>query len=264
MTDWPLDLSRARILLSNDDGYDAPGLALLHRIARTLSDDVWVVAPETQQSGAGHSLTLFRPLRIKQRDERVYSVDGTPTDCVLLAVNQILADRPPDIVLSGVNSGANLGEDVTYSGTIAATFEATILGVPAIAFSQELDGRGETDWSVPEARLADLTRSLVERGWPRNTLINVNFPPVPNDAVTGVLATRQGRRKIGDHIAEARDPRGRPYYWIGEIRMPEDRQAAVQAGTDVAAIEEGAISVTPIHLDFTDRDTLADLTRVLA
>ncbi len=257
---WPLDLSRARILLSNDDGFDAPGLALLRRIAGTLSDDVWVVAPETEQSAAGHSLTLRRPLRIRERGARAFSVDGTPTDCVLLAINRIMADRPPDIVFSGVNFGANLGEDVTYSGTVAAAFESVILGAPAIAFSQHLDANGETDWAAAEAGLAGLARRLAARGWPDNTLINVNFPPAPAGA--GAAATRQGRRKVGDNIAMARDPRGRPYYWIGEARMAEAARDAED--DDTAAVERGAISVTPIRLDFTDRDALPGLARALA
>ena len=260
MADWPLELRQARILLSNDDGFDAPGLAMLRRIAESLCDDVWVVAPETEQSGAGHSLTLRRPLRIHQRGPKSYCVDGTPTDCVLLAVNHIMRDHRPDLVLSGVNRGANLGEDVTYSGTIAAAFESTILGVPAIAFSQELTPEGETDWHATEARLGGLIQQLVATGWPRNTLINVNFPPVPANEITGVAVTSQGRRKTGDHITRALDPRGRAYYWIGEQRMVE----IAAPGTDVAAIADGAISVTPITLDFTDRATRDDLGRALA
>ena len=260
MSNWPLDLKRARILLSNDDGFGAPGLVMLRRIVESLCDDVWVVAPETEQSGAGHSLTLVRPLRIRERGPKAYSIDGTPTDCMLLSINRILADHKPDLVLSGVNRGANLGEDVTYSGTIAAAFEATILGVPAIAFSQELGEGDIEDWRVGEAHLADLTSRLVQPGWPANTLINVNFPPGPADAIAGIRATSQGREKVGDHIAQAFDPRGRAYYWIGKKHIAED----AAGDTDVAAISAGAISVTPIDLDFTDRQTLGDLARALA
>jgi 5'-nucleotidase len=260
MNNWPLDIRRARILLSNDDGFGAPGLVMLRRIIETLCEDVWVVAPETEQSGAGHSLTLGRPLRIRERGPKAYSIDGTPTDCMLLSINRILADHKPNLVLSGINRGANLGEDVTYSGTIAAAFEATILGVPAIAFSQDLGEGDVEDWRVGEAHLADLTRRLVQVGWPGNTLINVNFPSGPADAVTEIKATSQGREKVGDHIARAFDPRGRAYYWIGKKHIAED-----PAGdSDVAAVSAGAISVTPIDLDFTDRKTLGDLTRVLA
>jgi 5'-nucleotidase len=260
MTDWPLDLKRARILLSNDDGFGAPGLVMLRRIVETLCDDVWVVAPETEQSGAGHSLTLGRPLRIRERGPKAYSIDGTPTDCMLLSINRILSDHKPDLVLSGVNRGANLGEDVTYSGTIAAAFEATILGVPAIAFSQELGAGDVEDWRVGEAHIANLTERLVRGGWPSNTLINVNFPSGPADQVSDVRATSQGREKVGDHIAQAFDPRGRAYYWIGKKHVAED----ASGDTDVAAVSAGAVSVTPIDLDFTDRATLGELGRTLA
>jgi 5'-nucleotidase len=260
MSDWPLDLKGARILLSNDDGFGAPGLVMLRRILESLCDDVWIVAPETEQSGAGHSLTLGRPLRIKERGPKAYSIDGTPTDCMLLAINRILADHKPDLVLSGVNRGSNLGEDVTYSGTIAAAFEATILGVPAIAFSQSLGGGDAEDWRVGEAHLASLTKSLVYGGWPDNTLININFPSGPPDSVTEIRATRQGREKVGDHIVQAFDPRGRAYYWIGKKHIAED----VAIDTDVAAVSAGAISVTPIDLDLTDRETLNELSRILA
>lgn len=260
MSNWPLDLKRARILLSNDDGFGAPGLVMLRRIVESLCDDVWVVAPETEQSGAGHSLTLVRPLRIRERGPKAYSIDGTPTDCMLLSINRILADHKPDLILSGVNRGANLGEDVTYSGTIAAAFEATILGVPAIAFSQDLGEGDVEDWRVGEAHIADLTTRLVRSGWPANTLINVNFPAGPADAVTEVRATSQGREKVGDHIAQAFDPRGRAYYWIGKKHIAED----AAGDSDVAAVAAGVISVTPIDLDFTDRETLGELTRVLA
>jgi 5'-nucleotidase len=260
MGDWPLDLKRARILLSNDDGFGAPGLEVLRDVVETLCDDVWVVAPETEQSGAGHSLTIGRPLRIRERGPKAYSIDGTPTDCVLLSINRILSDHKPDLVLSGVNRGTNLGEDVTYSGTIAAAFEATILGVPAIAFSQDL-GKGDVeDWRVAKAHLGELLGRLVATGWPRNTLINVNFPSGDGTAVTGIRATSQGREKVGDEIAQAFDPRGRAYYWIGKKHVGED----AVGDSDVAAVAAGAISVTPIDLDFTDRKTLVDLTRALA
>ncbi|MDG2284048.1 MAG: 5'/3'-nucleotidase SurE [Alphaproteobacteria bacterium] len=259
MGDWRIDLKRARILLSNDDGFDAPGLAVLRGIAESICDDVWVVAPESEQSGAGHSLTLGRPLRIRERGPKAYSIDGTPTDCVLLSINRILAEHKPDLLLSGVNRGTNLGEDITYSGTISAALEATILGVPAIAFSQDLARDDSEDWRVAEAHLNGVTQRLVQNGWPANTLINVNFPAGPAAGVTGIRATRQGREKVGDHIAEAFDPRGRAYYWIGKKHLGEDGAA----DTDVAAVAAGAISMPPINLDFTDRETLGDLARVL-
>jgi len=260
MANWPIDLRGARVLLSNDDGFGAPGLETLSSVIETLCDDVWVVAPETEQSGAGHSLTIGRPLRIRERGPKAYSIDGTPTDCMLLSINRILSDHKPDLVLSGVNRGTNLGEDVTYSGTIAAAFEATILGVPAIAFSQDLGEGDVEDWRVARANLAGLTERLIATGWPANTLINVNFPAGDGAAPVEVRATSQGREKVGDEIAQAFDPRGRAYYWIGKKHVGED----AASDSDVAAIADGAISVTPIDLDFTDRATLGDLTRALA
>ena len=257
MATWPLDLSASRILITNDDGIHAPGLKILKAIADSLSDDVWVVAPDSEQSGVGHALTLRRPLRIHHQTERVYSVDGTPTDCVLMAVGEILADHRPDLVLSGVNHYGNLADDVTYSGTVAAAMEATILGVPAIALSQEFNGADMAVdyWQTGATHGAAVIRQLVARGWPANTLINVNFPAVDAAAVGGVRLTHQGQRKIGDQILRGTDPRGRPYYWIGAMKLDDE----VPAGSDLAAVAAGHISVTPIGLNLTDRATLDQL-----
>lgn len=251
-----VDLKNARILISNDDGIDAPGIRLLEKLACSLSDDVWVVAPTTEQSGAGHSLTLRHPLRIRKRDERHFSVDGTPTDCVLLALQQIMRDSPPDIVFSGINRGGNLGEDVTYSGTVAAAMEATLLNVPAIAFSQYFSGN-MIDWSVAEKHLLPVAETLIHTTWPRGVLINVNFPETERDGGARIEVSKQGQRKIGDHIAERLDPRGEPYYWIGAIKseLPKDENA------DLRVIERGDISVTPISLDFTHYEMHAKLTK---
>lgn len=246
-----IDLQKARILVTNDDGIDAPGLHLLESLARQLSDDVWVVAPKQEQSGAGHSLTLRRPLRIEKRDERHFAVDGTPTDCVLLGIQQVLHNQAPDLVLSGVNRGGNLSEDVTYSGTIAAAMEATLLGVPAIAFSQVVPNGGPVNWSVAERHLLPVARRLIAAGWPEGVLINVNFPDCPPEAVSGTRITHQGQRKIGDHIAERIDPRGQAYYWIGAIRAQEPDDPA----SDLVAVAENAISITPVTLDFTHHPT---------
>lgn len=259
MTNRTVALDGARILVTNDDGYDAPGIAVLTRIARTFSDDVWVVAPETNQSGAGHSLTLQRPLRLREVEERRYAVDGTPTDCVLLAVNEVLTDRPPTLVLSGVNSGYNLGEDVRYSGTISAAMEAMVLGFPAIALSQFVPPTGIAPWSTAETHAPNLVRRLCGAGWPADTVISVNFPACGPEAVQGALATAQGRQKTGDQIIRSTDPRGRPYFWIG--RMLKTRNA--EPGSDLAAVRDNAISVTPVQLDATDRATLSNLQEVL-
>jgi 5'-nucleotidase len=245
MPDLPLDLSGARILLSNDDGIHSPGLEVLEKIALSLSDDVWVVAPETEQSGASHSLTLHRPLRLRRIAERRFAVDGTPTDCVLLAINHILKDRRPDLVLSGINNGSNIGEDVTYSGTIAAAMEATLLGVPAMALSQHLGAGEAARWDTPLHWGPGVIRRAVSASWPRNVLINV---------------VRHGKRKISDDLTERVDPRGRAYFWIGALRGEED----VLPGTDINVVIENGIAVTPLELDLTHYPTLETLRSVFA
>ena len=255
----PLDLSKARILLSNDDGINAPGLAVLERIARSLSDDVWVVAPETEQSAASHSLTLHLPLRLRQIDERRFALDGRPTDCALLAINRVMRDRKPDLVLSGVNFGRNICDDVTYSGTIAVAMEATLLGVPAIALSQAVDGAGATDFAVAERFGAGLIRRLVGASWPETVLINVNFPACDPGAVTGVRVVPHGKRKIADDVCERVDPRGRTYYWIGPLHETD----AVDPGCDLAVLAENGIAVTPLHLDLTHLPTVQTLAAAL-
>src|SRR3954447_12381222 len=178
MPDRRLDVGECRILISNDDGIESPGIKILEQIARELSDDVWVVAPDQEQSGASHSLTTRRPLRLTEIAPRHYAVDGTPTDCVLLAVKKLLRDRPPDLVLSGINGGSNVGEDLTYSGTVAAAMEATLLGIPAIALSQDFrDGQG-IPWETGEALGPEVIRRLLRLPWPASTLFNINFPAV--------------------------------------------------------------------------------------
>ncbi|MDJ0951217.1 MAG: 5'/3'-nucleotidase SurE [Alphaproteobacteria bacterium] len=253
------ELARARILLSNDDGVHATGLKTLEKIARTLSDDVWVVAPEAEQSGASHSLTLRHPLRIRRLSDRHFAVDGTPTDSVLLAIRHILKDHPPDLVLSGVNRGGNLGEDVTYSGTIAAAMEGTLMGLPSIALSQLTDDAGPTKWATAERHAPELIRQLVSVEWPRNVYLNINFPNVPAGSVKGVEVTTQGRRKLGDHLIERHDPRGRPYYWIGPLR---DEEPSLP-NTDLSAVNQGIVSVTPLHLDLTHASMIATLREAL-
>lgn len=255
MTHTPVELDGARILVTNDDGYSAEGIAVLTRIARTFTDDVWVVAPETNQSGTGHSLTLLRPLRLRQIEEKRFAVDGTPTDCVLLAVHEVLKDRKPTLVLSGVNQGYNLGEDVRYSGTISAAMEGMVLGIPAIALSQFVPPDGKAPWATAETHGPDLIRRLCAAGWPADTVMSVNFPACGADAVTGIRATGQGRQKTGDEVVRGTDPRGRPYFWVGAMLTARD----AVPGTDIAAVRDNAISVTPLALDSTDRETLEEL-----
>jgi 5'/3'-nucleotidase len=260
MVEAPIALTQARILVSNDDGVEAPGLKLLEAIARDLSPDVWVVAPETEQSGASHSLTTRRPLRLRELAPRRYAVDGTPTDCVLLARKHLLRDHLPDLVLSGINAGANAGEDLTYSGTVAVAMEAVLLGLPAIALSQHYDDGNAIPWETAAHFAPGIIRRLAALSWPAQTLYNINFPPVAPEAVQGIAPTSQGRRGIADNLTERFDPRGRPYYWIGPVR----ESGNLEPGTDLAALADRRVSVTPIHLDLTSLPVLAMLKRVFA
>jgi 5'-nucleotidase len=245
-------ISTARILVSNDDGINAPGLEVLERIARQFSDDVWVVAPEEEQSGAGHSLTLSRILRLRQLDEKRWAVSGTPTDCVMMAINKIMKDHKPTLILSGVNRGGNMAEDVTYSGTVSVAMEGQLAGVPSIALSQCTRPNTKTCWDNAETHAPMVIKRLVETGWPANVLMNVNFPAIPAGEVKGVKVTEQGLREMtGTNIEERVDPRGFTYYWFGlgrEVGVPGHE-------TDLKAVRENYISVTPLHLDLTHHET---------
>ena len=261
MSDGPINLKNARVLIANDDGFDAPGLQLLEDVAKSLSDEVWVVAPDSEQSATGHSLTLRRPLRIIKRGERRYAVNGTPTDCVLLAVNQIMKHCKPDLVLSGVNKGRNVGEDMTYSGTVAAAMEATLFGIPAIALSQDMNEEDHRDLSQNTKRIyssargyaAQVIRKVTQVAWQKDVLINVNFPAVLSNDVRGIEVTREGRsNKLSDEIIEHRDPRDKRYYWIGQRRGSTKHPV----GTDIEAIERDAISITPISMNLTHKPTI--------
>ncbi len=254
----PINRDKCRILISNDDGIRSPGIQVLEKIARELSDDVWVVAPEQEQSGASHSLTTRRPLRLTEVAPRRYWVDGTPTDCVLLAVKRLLRDKPPDLVLSGINGGSNVGEDLTYSGTVAAAMEATLLGIPAIALSQDYREGEEVPWQTGEAYGPEVIRRLLHLRWPEHTLFNINFPGVAAEEVGGYAVTNQGKRAIADNLTEGIDPRGRPYYWIGPIREAGN----AEPGSDVCALLDDKVSITPIYLDLTNVPVLAALRKV--
>lgn len=256
-----MHLQDTRILIANDDGIKSEGIAALERIARSLSDDVWVVAPEMEQSGAGHSLTLHEPIRIRQVDERHFAVLGTPTDTVLMGVMEILADKPPGLILSGINHGANLAEDVTYSGTIAAAMEGTLLEIPSIALSCLTPAGGKIDWSVPEHFAPAIIRDVTSVTWPAHTLININFPGLPREQVKGVKLCPQGRRRIdAAKIDRRHDPRGRPYYWIGG---PGSEPFDDMPGADFHQIADGYITVTPLDLDLTDYPFMEKLRGVL-
>jgi 5'-nucleotidase len=250
-----LKLSSARVLISNDDGITAPGLKLLERAIKPLVKEVWVVAPETEQSATSHSLTLRQPLRIRKISKRRFAVDGTPTDSVLLGISEVMKDNRPDLVLSGVNKGGNLGEDVIYSGTVAAAMEGALLGVPSIAFSQVYSDTRKVHWATAEHWIGPVLNYLAGVDWSNNALINVNFPPVNAGEVTSIETVRQGRRKIGGALTPGVDPRGEPYYWIGPQRE-EDR---AKKGTDLEAVLRGAIAVTPLTLDLTHSQALRKL-----
>ena len=240
-----------RILVSNDDGIHAPGLVVAEKIARSLSDDIWVVAPETEQSGASHSLTLTLPLRLRHAGHQRFALSGTPTDCVMMAGIHIMKDRLPDLVLSGVNRGFNVADDVTYSGTVAAAMEGAVLGIPSIAMSQAVGGRDEEDaiFGCAEKHGPALIRRLVEIGWPEGVLLNINFPPLPASKVKRVVVTAQGQRDQSVlRVDERVDARGRTYFWVGFKRVFSDPER----GTDLHAMAQGCISVTPLHMNLTE------------
>jgi 5'/3'-nucleotidase len=236
------------ILVSNDDGIHSEGIVALAEALDGLGEVV-VVAPDRERSAVSHSLTLHRPLRVAEMRPRRFAVDGTPTDCVNLAVNGILPRRPA-LVVSGINKGANLGDDVTYSGTVSAAMEGTLLGIPSIAIS--LLGRDGFHFGVASRVAHRLSAWVLEHGLPADTLLNVNVPapgdPATNGGPRGVALTRMGRRRYGDAIVEKVDPRGKKYYWIGGEELEfEDAE-----GTDFHAVSQGLVSVTPIHLDLTN------------
>ena len=248
-----------RVLLTNDDGYHAPGLKILEDIAATLSDDVWVVAPTDEQSGAGHSLTLTRPVRVRRHGDKRYAVSGTPTDAVMMALARLMKDSPPDLILSGVNRGANLAEDVTYSGTVSAAMEGALAGVRSIALSQVYAREGMGD-AVPFAAASAwgerVLRPLLATPYERGTLININFPARAPDDVQGIRVVGQGLRDYGRRrIVSNRDPRGYEYHWFALGPTIETPAHA----TDLEAVADGYVAVTPLHLDLPHRDSLAML-----
>jgi 5'-nucleotidase len=252
-----------RILLTNDDGIHAEGLQCLERIARTLSDDVWVVAPETDQSGFAHSLSLSEPLRLRKLDDRHFAVRGTPTDCVIMGVKKILPE-PPDLVLSGVNAGSNVADDVTYSGTVAGAMEGTLLGIRAVALSQAYrvqEGIGrEVAWETTEAHAPALLEKLLRVDLPAGVFLNVNFPNCAPDEVEGVAVAAQGKLAYGMWIDERTDGRGFPYYWLRFGR----EAAETRSGTDLHALGNRMVSVTPLKMDLTAHELRDQLAKALA
>ncbi|HVR90783.1 MAG TPA: 5'/3'-nucleotidase SurE [Novosphingobium sp.] len=247
-----------RILLTNDDGIHAPGLDVLEAIARQFSDDIWIVAPAEEQSGAGHSLTLSRPVRLRQHDARRFSVSGTPTDAVMMALRKVMPS-PPDVILSGVNRGANLGDDVTYSGTVSAAIEGTLAGVRSVAFSQVYarEGMGDTvPFAAAEQWGAKVLSPLLDAPFNDRTMVNVNFPALPPAEVKGIRVVRQGFHDYArGSVVEGTDPRGYRYFWFG-LHGIEHTAGNL---SDLEAIADGYISVTPLQLDLTHEASLAGL-----
>lgn len=250
-----------RILLTNDDGIHAEGLMVLERIARQLSDDVWVVAPENDQSGFAHSLSLSEPLRVRKVADKHYALRGTPTDCVIMGVRNLMPE-PPDLVLSGVNSGSNIADDVTYSGTVAGAMEGTLIGIRSIALSQSYqfhdDGR-IVPWRTAESLAPDLLHKLIGTDLPKGVFLNVNFPNCEVEEVEGVEVTSQGKYVHGLWVDERQDGRGLPYYWL---RFGKQMNEPVR-GTDIHALDARKISVTPMKLDLTAHETRDALAAVL-
>jgi 5'-nucleotidase len=249
-----------RILVTNDDGINADGLKVLERIARVISSDVWVVAPESEQSGAAHSLTLHLPVRVRKISPRRFAVSGTPTDCVLLALKEIIPvkRKPVTLVLSGVNRGSNVGDDVTYSGTVAAAMEGANLNVPSIALSLKYENPEKIQWETAQENAPELIKKLLAEGWPKNTLININFPDCPKDKVKGIQLCAQGKRIVNIKLSGRTDPKGRPYFWLGGERddTPEKN------GVDVDYLQNNHITITPISMDLTNYKVMEKLRHI--
>ena len=250
-----------RILITNDDGIHSEGLDVCAEIGQALSDDVLVIAPEFDQSGVSHSLSLNDPLRLREIADRRFAVKGTPTDCIIMGARHVMKDRPPNLVLSGVNRGRNAGEDVIYSGTVAGAVEGTILGIPSFAFSQSYLSRGGSPphWDTAVAYAPDIVRRLLAQGIPCDVLINVNFPNCAPAQVKGIAVAAQGRRRQERLQIDARQDgsgRGNAYYWIAYVRPggppPND-------GTDVSALAANQIAVTPLRLDMTDEPFMSKI-----
>lgn len=239
------------ILVSNDDGITSEGIKALADILKTLGN-VYVVAPDRERSASGHSLTLNHPLRVEEIKKNYLSVDGTPTDCVNLAMNGLLAHKP-DIVVSGINKGANMGDDITYSGTVAAAMEGTLLGVPSIAIS--LAGKNGLEFSAAAGFAKKAARFVLDNGMPKDTLLNINVPNIESGKIKGYRVTRQGKRIYGDTIIEKTDPRGRKYFWVGGDVLGYEKIE----NSDFNAISEGYISITPVHLDLTNFDSIDEI-----
>ena len=251
-----MSTKKIRILVSNDDGITSPGIIALEKSLSDFVEEVIVVAPDRDKSAVSHALSLHRPLRVERVSPNRYSVDGTPTDCINLAVNGLIKGKKPDLIISGINKGANLGEDITYSGTVSAAMEGTLLGIPSVAIS--VLGRNDFIFGPAAEYAKKITGFLLKNRMPKNTLLNINFPNMPIEKIKGVKITKQGKRFFyNDKIIKNKDPRGRDYYWIGG-----DETGFVKTpNSDVLSVMRGYISITPIKLDLTDHSYLETLSK---
>jgi len=263
----PINLKNARILLTNDDGYSAQGLKLLREIVKQFSDDVWVVAPEVEKSGASHALTFKDEIRLKRHDEKLFSLDGSPSDCVAIGLDKVLTDRRPDLILSGINSGCNVGEDVTYSGTIAAAMEGLIRRIPSIAISQNYESgrKNEILWDATKTYLPSILKNITEIGWDNNVFISINFPHCASKEVKDIQITTQGNRDTDDLVIYEKE---RNVFRFGLRRRLEESISEISPAlndpvegfmTDVKAVADMHISITPLHLDLTHTGSLESL-----
>lgn len=249
------DLSGLRILVCNDDGIHAAGLKALEKIAQGLSPDVWVVAPERNQSGVAHSITMQRPLRIRELSPRRFAVDGTPADCVALALEQVL-DGPPALLLSGINEGSNAGDDVTYSGTLGVAMEGTFHGIPSVALSLDRENRKMSPrWNTVEHFAPSIIRKLMSVTWDPRTFVSINFPDVSIDQVAGVRVAVQGHHNPGTHVHPVHDHWGDPCYWVGSV----NRQPLLEEHTDLGLLARNFVAVTPLTMNLTHRSGLETL-----
>jgi 5'-nucleotidase len=253
--------NKLRVLIVNDDGIDAPGIVLLEEIVRQFTDDIWVVAPDEERSGAGHSLSMTNPIRVRQRDERHFAIKGTPTDCALLGVYELIKDRRPDVLLSGINRGPNLAEDITYSGTASAAIEGAMLGIPSVALSQVIAYKSEIHWATSRTYAPLVIERLLGMTWRPGIFVNVNFPDCPPSKVTGIRVTNQGLRPPGTFKPVPRvDERHVPYYWI-KVAYPHGGE---QTGNDLQAAADHAVSISPLHLDMTSYELMPDMAKLFA
>lgn len=245
-----------RVLLTNDDGFDAPGMAILEQIANQIAEEVWIVAPALDRSGVSNAISVREPLRVVQRGQNKFAVYGTPADCVALALGNLMGTTLPDLILSGVNNGSNIGVEVILSGTVGAATTGMLSGIPSIALSQCVDDGEEVKWQTALIHAPKLITTLYDKGWPSNTCLNINFPNVIADKVQGVKLTQQNKTPFaGFFITETNDPKGDCYYWLRTF----NKETEQPEGSDSQAINKGFISVTPIDIDRTAHHVTMDL-----